>query len=494
MPRSAIVPRFSVWVATVVTMLVLSLSRSCCAQMERYELGKRLQRFEQTWQKASEQQRKPSAAIMQEAVRNFFSLNLLGAAQKLDEAWLVTRDQPTEDWLRSVVAYRLKVSKRLLDEQAESISVSLDRFYKTSSVVDQELSVTWSIVDQTGRSVQSTETTWAESLEGVILAVKDLPPGDYSLTCTVKRAEGSYALPEMLISKIYGLESALDQLDAAVRSEESNQNTTVRATIKDHLSLLNSIRNGTTPESDFPAFRVVSSDLKLIGSGQGSSKQIIAQSAAQADQWITLTSGKRKVPVRLRAPVEGSPSDGQAVSKGKMPVLFLFHGAGGSENMFFETYGAGQAVAEGLKRGWLVVAPRQSLMGLGLNCTEMLDDLEQFFDIDRGQIFLLGHSMGAAQVIRQASLAPDLPIAASAIGGGNATRDAKLLGKIAWYVAAGQLDFGKSGAVGFYQSLKKAEVPKVKYEEFAGIEHMVIVQAAIPSVFAFFDEQIKAEK
>lgn len=466
----------------------------CSAQMERYELGKRLRRFEQSWQAATETQRKPSAAIMQEAVSSFFSLNLLGAAQKLDEAWLTTRDQTDDGWIKALAAYRVKVSARMLSEQTEFVKVSLDRFYKTQQPVP-DVSVSWTIQDQFGKTLQSQRASWSECLEGVDFPVKQLSPGDYNLVGTIERGDSKFELPAVLLSRIDNIDAALKSLEEASRAEESTLDPTLRATFKDHLSLLKSIQNGTTPESDFPAHRIVKQDLQLLSADTDSVKEILSRAAVTNDQWLTLTKGKRKLPVRLRS-AEPRKTNGKGsaddVAK-KMPVLILFHGAGGSENMFFETYGAGKAVEEGLKRGWLVVASRQSLMGLGLNCEEMLDDLERFFSIDRSQVYLLGHSMGAAQVIRQASINPGLPRAAAVIGGGGATREAKQLGKIAWYVSAGQLDFGKSGAVSFYQSLKRANIATVKYEEFANIEHMVIVQAALPKVFEFFDTAAKGQ-
>ncbi len=478
----------------VAVLTVLCSGNTCSAQMERYELGKRLRRFEQSWQAATETQRKPSAAIMQQAVSNFFSLNLLGAAQKLDEAWLTTRDQSDDGWIKALAAYRVKVSARMLSEQTEFVKVSLDRFYKTQPPVP-DVSVSWAIKDQAGKTLQSQRASWSECLEGVDLPVKQLSPDDYYLVGTIERGESKFELPAVLLSRIDDMDSALNRLDEASRAEESTLDPTVRATIKDHLSLLRSIQNGTTPESDFPAHRIVKQNLQLLSEDTKSVKEILASAAVASDQWLTLTKGKRKLPVRLRSAEPPKPAGNNSADRApnKMPVLILFHGAGGSENMFFETYGAGQAVEEALKRGWFVVASRQSLMGLGLNCEEMLDDLERFFSIDRSQVYLLGHSMGAAQVIRQATINPDLARAAAVIGGGSATREAKQLGKIAWYVSAGQLDFGKSGAVSFYQSLKKANVATVKYEEFANIEHMVIVQAALPKVFEFFDTAAKVQ-
>jgi predicted esterase len=120
----------------------------------------------------------------------------------------------------------------------------------------------------------------------------------------------------------------------------------------------------------------------------------------------------------------------------------------------------------------------------------MLTALEQQFPIDRQRVMLVGHSMGAAQVIRQASTRPELFRAAAVLGGGNAVRNAGRLKGLAWYSAAGELDFGKNGAAALARSLKTADIP-VTYKEYANVEHMTIVQAALDDVFAFMDGVLK---
>ncbi len=267
------------------------------------------------------------------------------------------------------------------------------------------------------------------------------------------------------------------------QDQEIAMDDVVRATLREHAQLLIQAGKGSKLESDYPLHQLLSLDESLMASDDRWKKKI--RDAAQShDVWLQLAKGRKRVPVRLRIPSDESAKSGSKVA---MPVLFLMHGAGGSENMFFETYGAGGAVQAALDRGWLVVAPRQGIGGMALDCKEMLEVLQSIFEIDRQKVYIVGHSMGAAQVIRQATLHPELFRAAAVIGGGSRTRDAEKLARIAWYVAAGELDFGKSGARSFYESMKGAKDASVRYQEFAGIEHLVIVQACLSDLFAFLD-------
>jgi pimeloyl-ACP methyl ester carboxylesterase len=167
-------------------------------------------------------------------------------------------------------------------------------------------------------------------------------------------------------------------------------------------------------------------------------------------------------------------------------VLFLHHGAGGSENMFFDTCGAGRAASLGIERDWLVVAPRQGLFGLGLDIDRMLDILAESFEIDRRRVYLVGHSMGAAQVARQVGLHPERVAAAVALGGGGAAPGGERATSIPWFVAAGEADFGRPGAAALAKRLE-ATGALVEYRDYADVEHMVIVQAALDDVFRFLD-------
>jgi len=455
------------------------------AQIERYELGKRLRRFEEAWHSAPEEIRANSAAFMQEAVQSFFSLNLQEAARKLDKAWVVTRGNATEEWERGAIPYRIDLSSSLFDSNAESCTVSLKKLYESDEPLPAGITVEWHVVDEAGsRTLERRELSWEESLQGVPLSLAQLPMGDFQLHVSIRYEGKRFDLPPVMISRVENLMARLGVLNELSRDRTTPWNDSVRATIREHVLLMNQKVQGTPLETDYPFHRILALDEALV-SDESDVRSLISQSASEHDVWLSLADGRRRVPVRIRSP--RAPLEA-AVPSAPLPVLFLHHGAGGSENMFFETYGAGGVVQAGLERGWLVVAPRQGLTGLTLDCAEMLTALDSFFEVDREHVYLVGHSMGAAQVIRQVGLHPDLPAAAAVIGGGTPPGDARRLAAVAWYVSAGELDFGRRGANAFFRSLKSVNAKRIRYEEFPGVEHMVIVQASIPSLFEFLDQ------
>ena len=83
-----------------------------------------------------------------------------------------------------------------------------------------------------------------------------------------------------------------------------------------------------------------------------------------------------------------------------------FHGVGGSENMFFESYGHGAIVDRCRERGWLLVAPKSTAFG-GSPALEIVDELARIYPVDLKRVMLVGHSMGAGQAVAAASKMPE---------------------------------------------------------------------------------------
>jgi predicted esterase len=475
---------------TIAAILIhLCFSEGVYAQVERSELGKRLRRFEEAWQTADDPLRIRSTPPMQAAVQKFFSFDLKAAGGKLDEAWFAVRSsQPPSSWERGVISFGVRVSPLVCDSELTDVNCSLQPFYDSRPDLPGTARVRYSIVTPEAVILSKQEFSWDDATRenGVSLNLKELPPGDFQIKVSVHLDTESVNLLPTMVSRVDQLERRLNNLEKQSNDRTQFQIDSIRATVGNQVSQLRALADEQTPETDLPASQLLSV-CESIMEHKDNPQEILLRLAGEQDLWMSLAKGRLEVPVRLRAPAT------PIVEGRRLPVLMLFHGAGGSENMFFETYGAGDAVREGLKRGWLVVAPRQNLLGISLDCAQMLDALEELFPIDRNNVFLLGHSMGAAQVVRQVRSHPELPRAAVALGGGNRPFQAERISTVPWFIAAGELDFGRKGATALTKALQENAGKHIVYKEYPNVEHMVIVQAALPDAFAFFDQHLIKE-
>ncbi|MBL8890415.1 MAG: hypothetical protein JNL67_10580 [Planctomycetaceae bacterium] len=464
-------------------------------QIERAELGKRLQRFELQWAQGNSAQQAAAAQPMQEAVSSFFSLRLLRAAEKLDAAWWTAQSAMPTDFRRFVVAHRIAIQKPIWEATEDSIQVRLEPFYPLEceqedaqvelTVVQPSLALPLQRPNAVVACGPIVRVSWGEATTGIELDVASLPEGDYEIHASVNFHDASLKLLPCGWSRIRDPGTRIARLREQRNEAEDALAPWLRATSQEQIRVLDSMLSGEFQEIDYPAYHGLAFCEQLL-SNRENAADLIRAKAQTRDLWLSVAEGRRKVHLRLRSPTTSDPTK-------KIPVLILFHGAGGSENMFFETYGAGGAVAAGLERGWLVVATRQSLTGLSLDSKQILEALAPLFPVDDDRVYYLGHSMGAGQVATQVGLHPELPRAVAAIGGGGRPRQIEAAAQVPWFVAAGSLDFGKGGAISLSKSLQRAGGKKIEFREYPDVEHMVIVQAAIADAFAFFDRQANPE-
>ena len=57
-----------------------------------------------------------------------------------------------------------------------------------------------------------------------------------------------------------------------------------------------------------------------------------------------------------------------------------------------------------------------------------------------------------------------------------------------FYVGVGDKDFARGTAKSLHASLERAGVEKAVFESFEDVEHLLVVQLALPKVFSLFDE------
>ncbi len=191
----------------------------------------------------------------------------------------------------------------------------------------------------------------------------------------------------MQLSVVKSLESRLQKIDdwlqqARDSAERDDVSETIRLTVRQYAQVIRAQMDRRPLETDYPTARL----LRLAESITDKPSQAAEhfQHAAASSIWMTLSHQRRSAIVRVHLPDRPATEPLQT-----RPILFAFHGAGGSENMFFETYGAGRLVELASQRGWLVVTPQQPLLGLALNYREMIDALSHFYPVDRGKCFWL---------------------------------------------------------------------------------------------------------
>lgn len=443
---------------------------------DRYELGQRLRRFELAWQDADETSRQRSVTAMESAVNSFFRFQLGQAGGQLDQAYLAVLSADTPSPVhRWALSQRWELEPLVADATCAVMRLQLTDFYPANGGPPGDGRINVRIVDADERTVAEIWLSVDDVRQGYQWETGPLAAGDLRVVATLVDDQQSYGFAGRMISRVAHWDARLESVGDGIAAVEETASRTGSATLKQLRDLLDALRRGVVQETDYPAAALLEFCERLV-LAEGQSERVLG-AQRPAECWVTLSNGRQTLPVRLRVPQEADEP---------VPVLIALHGAGGSENMFFETYGAGRLVQLGSDRGWLVVAPRQGLLGLSMDYGAMLDVLAEHFPIDRRRVFLVGHSMGAAQVVTQVTRRPAAAAAAVALGGGRGAPNAAAVKDIPWFVAAGERDFGRRGAQSLARALESAGA-RVTWREYPQVEHMVIVQAALDDVFAFLD-------
>jgi predicted esterase len=182
---------------------------------------------------------------------------------------------------------------------------------------------------------------------------------------------------------------------------------------------------------------------------------------------------------------------GSTVFRGYVPkeagseavVVVALHGAGGSENLFFEGYGAGLAVEEARKRGWVILTPRATAGAPAA----VLEWLKNERGIRPKKLFVMGHSMGGGLTLSTGPLKPD----AIALFAPAAMAIPQDLAQTPTFLSVGKQEIPmlRTGAQRLSASLTGRA--NSEYQEVDNSEHLMIVADALPSAFRFFDRIVR---
>ena len=460
------------------TLLALLLAGPVAAQPDRYELGRRMHLFELAWEdKAADPAAKKRAAPhVNRAVQSYFTLNLGGVAQALDEARYALTGEDVAAAVKWADALAAAPETRVVDVTTPDLAVTVKAFYKSDAPAPTG-AVAKATFGRLGTPVEA-------KLDTLPVTIKlPAPPGDQSedtrVTVEVLVDGKPVSLKTAGVSRVAKFAERLKAVKAVPVADPPK--TIEQATFVDLVKLLSEFEKKGSPETDYPVSRLMGGAEALIRDKEKGDYYTYRRAGVF---WLTIPTGKTPTVIRLSIPP--TKKDGP---KESFPVLVALHGMGGSENLFFDGYGDGIFPRLAAERKWVVVAPRVTgLLGGGPapDVPAILDQLARRYPIDEKRVYVVGHSMGAGHAIQLAQANPKRFAAVAALGGGGRVSKPDAFAGVPVYVGCGKLDFALNGARALHKSLDAAEVP-VTLKEYDDIEHLTIVREAAPDVIKFFE-------
>jgi poly(3-hydroxybutyrate) depolymerase len=511
--------RFLLYPSIVLACMIGLQGSMAISQDLRYELGARLRLFERDFESLeTNDQQALALPNLSNCVQLFFGMQLKKAAEELDAARVAIQPESIQSILQRSRNMGLAIPGKLLDPADRRVQCKIQPLYGDadwSGLVGHWRILQWESEQEEAPPVASGQVSFPENASNQSvnsvdfdLDISNLAPGDYILELAVGNAtEAGAAEAEAAVAGAdagsgradggreetaaevvvvrRGLSVAPEarqrvaKLTQAVGELDAQLNATQLATLKGNVRQLERIVEDRSLETDLPAAR-------LLDQTEHAVERITAGSAAygakqSGEFWIVAATSAGEKWLRVQAP--------SSVETGKpLPLVIALHGAGGSENMFFDGYGDGKIRRLADSRQWLLVAPRLGFGFGGLKLDELIEEIDGLYPVDRKSVFVVGHSMGAGAAVAMTAAAQIKPSAVAALGGGRGVQDASSFQGIPFFVAAGSHDFGRPGAKQLAESLGDGGVT-VDYRDYPNIEHLAIVQVALEDVFAFFDSQ-----
>ena len=468
-------------------LILLGFTGVTSAQAERYELGQRLKAFEKQWDKTTDAKlRKKALADLPKLTGLFFTNQFGEAGRTLEEArWILEGKQPTDDekWAQSLYAVP---ESRCFEPGVGEWSVGIKSFYSVKGDPPKGLAVS---IDLPGYVERTTATlvSLPAKLSLKKLGVPDVYiRTDAQLTVNLRIGERSANVRTIgiLVGTDFAKGFGAGQVLLAKSKKSLAADSLEWATVLDRIETISELSKGAVQETDIPAGKWLRELGEIVALGE-KSKPYFTQDRP-GEFWLSVPTGKTRTPCRLFVPKGLDP-------KKPVPLVVALHGAGGSENLFFEGYGDGQIVKLCAERGWMLIAPRSglSLVGGGPPVGEILDELAKRYPIDPKAIFVVGHSMGAMQTIDAAQKYPGQFAGIAAFGGGGRVRKPELFAALPTFIGVGDQDFALAQARALKKSLEDGKAKSVTYKEYEGLEHLLICREALPDAFAMFDKVLK---
>lgn len=462
----------------LVVLALAALPPQSTAQPERYDAGRRLIAFEQAWDRQPDAEaRKRAIPLMKSALTNFFANKYSEASRYLDAARnaLVSSEPPNENvmWAQSL---SIRPDQRLVEPTESTVKLGVRQLYNLDAALPGRLKLSIKLAgDDHMPPLLADEPK--DLPTDLAVALRGLPEGDHRLDVAVAVGDQLLTKIGLQLSVVRNRDQRLAALKSAVDQLPAHDQTTEQRTLKARVEMLSRLTSRAGLETDFPAYRLFLEAEELAALPAGHE---YFDATRPGQFWFNLATEKGEVPLRMMVPTQAKKGE-------PLPLVIAMHGAGGTENMFFDAYGHGEVVRQCEQRGWLLVAPRANFIG-SAPIAAMVDELAKRYPVDPRRIFLVGHSMGAGQAVALAQQMPDRWAGVAALGGAGRVSKPDAFRQVPLFIGCGTEDFALNGSRAMAKMLQSAGLTNFVCKEYRDIEHIIIVQVALPDVFKWYDQ------
>lgn len=401
----------------------------------RFDLGVRLKAVEAAWMTSTPDAKRKAVAPITASVMSFFSGSFSAACQNLDQARSFLTGKP------------LTAGDALTFRQDPASIMAKDRIV---------LQGTWAYPPTSSSEAQKTVIeAGGKRFEAVYPAtVKVELPSAFAL-----KSESAVTL------KVDGRETKV----VAEHLPDFEQRLGKLGSVEEPLTvplleLIEFQRTGKA-ETDVPLSQVLS-----LGEGLAS-KQV---SANLVREWPLAKQGR----TLFRASFPERMAEDET-------LVIALHGAGGSENLFYEGYGLGLAVKESLRRGWVFASPRSAPSAPG----DVIAWMKKVRNWTPKRVIIMGHSMGGALALQTGALTPKPSALVLFAPAGRSVPAA--LSEVPLFLAVGRQEIMMLGASAESIKKQKEGSPHFRHLLVDPCEHLMIVAEALPEAFKWLDQTLE---
>ena len=336
------------------------------------------------------------------------------------------------------------------------------------------------------------------------LDVHDVADGTYALIANVADGTNSLGTANLVVA----LRKGVDETAAKLETEAKKAPENLRAEILYPVDRMKQVNRGRLelrtfePERDFAAAEAVAAAVKA-------GKDPFAGRTGDIRRHYFLETANEIMPYRTYVPKAYNGSK-------PFPLIIALHGLGGTEDSFFDNYGAGlPPLAE--SHGYILATPLgyrvDGSYGWGLgnppvdpatrrtqdfseqDVMQVLQRMRQIYKIDESRIYLMGHSMGAIGTWKIAPKYPEIWAAIAPISGNGAAATLEKIRGVPEIIVHGDADptVPVTGSRTMVATLKELGVEH-KYIEVPGGLHSDVVGPSLATVIEFFDAHKKASR